>query len=99
MRIYFGTLETKLVGPLRLAGDEAGLRMVWFLHGRKEHKPGVGWKEDRAFFAEVIRQLQAYFAGELREFDVPLVMEGTEFQKRVWSALRTIPYGETISYG
>jgi methylated-DNA-[protein]-cysteine S-methyltransferase len=47
----------------------------------------------------VRRQLQEYFAGELREFDIPLLMEGTEFQKRVWKTLQTIPYGETISYG
>jgi len=42
--------------------------------------------------------LQAYFRGELKEFDVPLAMEGTEFQLRVWNALRAIRYGETISY-
>ena len=43
-------------------------------------------------------QLQAYWAGELRDFDVPLAPTGTPFQQRVWSALRTIPYGETRSY-
>ena len=47
---------------------------------------------------EPIRQLQAYFAGELKSFDVPLEIAGTDFQKRVWSALRTIPYGQTRSY-
>jgi methylated-DNA-[protein]-cysteine S-methyltransferase len=56
------------------------------------------WREDKAPFAEVIRQLQAYFGGELRAFDLPLAPEGTEFQLRVWNCLRTIPYGETISY-
>ena len=45
-----------------------------------------------------MRQLQAYFKGELKSFDVPLEIAGTEFQKRVWSALRTIPYGQTRSY-
>lgn len=54
--------------------------------------------ENRAAFAEAILQLQAYFRGELKEFDLPLVMEGTDFQLRVWNALRAIPYGETISY-
>ena len=43
-------------------------------------------------------QLAEYFAGERREFDVPLYMEGTEFQKKVWKALTEIPYGETRSY-
>jgi methylated-DNA-[protein]-cysteine S-methyltransferase len=56
------------------------------------------WKQNRSAFTEVIRQLQAYFRGELKEFDVPLAMEGTEFQLRVWNELRAIRYGETISY-
>jgi methylated-DNA-[protein]-cysteine S-methyltransferase len=42
--------------------------------------------------------LKAYFRGELKEFDLPLEMQGTEFQLRVWNELRAIPYGETISY-
>jgi len=46
-----------------------------------------------------IDQLRRYFAGELREFDMPLDMQGTAFQKRVWDALLKIPYGETRSYG
>jgi methylated-DNA-[protein]-cysteine S-methyltransferase len=48
---------------------------------------------------EARRQLEAYFAGELRDFDLPLAPEGSEFQLRVWEQLRAIPYGETISYG
>jgi len=47
---------------------------------------------------ETLAQLRAYFAGDLRVFDVPLEVVGTDFQKRVWSALRTIPFGETRSY-
>jgi len=87
------------VGTLRLVAEELGLRTVWFVRGRKEEKPDAEWKEDAAFFVEVIRQLNAYFAGELKEFEIPLLMLGTEFQKRVWKALLTIPYGETMSYG
>jgi methylated-DNA-[protein]-cysteine S-methyltransferase len=56
------------------------------------------WRENNSPFAEVIRQLQAYFGGQLREFKLRLAPEGTEFQLRVWNSLRTIPYGETISY-
>ena len=97
-RIYYTTMESP-VGSLRLVAEELGLRMVWFVRGRKEEKPDAEWKEDVAFFVEVIRQLNAYFAGELREFEIPLLMLGTEFQKRVWKALLTIPYGETMSYG
>ena len=97
-RIYYATMESP-VGTLRLVAEEMGLRMVWFVRGRKEEKPDAEWKEDAAFFADVMRQLNAYFAGELREFEIPLLMLGTEFQKRVWKALLTIPYGETMSYG
>jgi len=57
-----------------------------------------GRHQSYAVMRETMRQLQAYFAGELKSFDVPLEIAGTEFQKRVWSALRTIPYGQTRSY-
>src|SRR5262249_8276001 len=50
-------------------------------------------------FKEAKEQLAAYFAGRLTEFDLPLAMEGTDFQRRVWQELREIPYGVTISYG
>ena len=54
---------------------------------------------DQAGFAEVVGQLSSYFRGELTRFDLPLALHGTEFQLRVWAALREIPYGETVSYG
>lgn len=86
------------VGPLLLAGDAKALQWVSFESGKHVVPPQADWKQNRTAFAEVIRQLQAYFRGELKEFDLPLKMEGTEFQLRVWNALRAIPYGETISY-
>jgi len=49
--------------------------------------------------APFVEQLQAYFAGEREDFDMPLGLHGTPFQRRVWAALQEIPYGETISYG
>lgn len=54
---------------------------------------------ETALLREARRQLQAYFAGELREFDVPLAPHGTEFQRRVWDQLRAIRWGQTRSYG
>ena len=54
--------------------------------------------EKTALLAEAERQLTAYFAGELREFSLPLKPAGTDFQRKVWDALREIPYGETRSY-
>ncbi|MGC0415670.1 methylated-DNA--[protein]-cysteine S-methyltransferase [Embleya sp. AB8] len=54
---------------------------------------------DAAPFAEVIRQLTAYFAGDLRDFDLPLASRGSAFQERIWAALDEIPYGTTTNYG
>ena len=60
--------------------------------------PACPGSEDPPLLREALRQLAAYFAGALAEFDLPLAMNGTEFQKRVWRALLEIPYGETWSY-
>lgn len=82
------------VGPLLLEGDEQGISGILF---RKQAE--VGRDAAPKPLREAVRQLQAYFAGDLREFDLPLRMEGTPFQITVWSALRDIPYGQTVSYG
>ena len=95
--IFYTRIDSP-VGKLLLAADTQGLRLVSFESSKRATPVRPQWSEDNAPFAEVIRQLRAYFAGELREFDLPLAPEGTEFQLRVWNSLRTIPYGETISY-
>jgi methylated-DNA-[protein]-cysteine S-methyltransferase len=87
------------IGPLLLAGDERGLSLVYFVNGRRPKSPPRTWVEDKKPFKEVVRQLQAYFEGKLKDFDLPLVLEGTEFQLLVWRNVRKIPYGETVSYG
>lgn len=64
------------------------------------HEPNrANWEQDDDVFGDAVEQLGAYFAGELTSFDLDLELVGTEFQRRVWEALRTIPYGETRSYG
>jgi methylated-DNA-[protein]-cysteine S-methyltransferase len=93
------TVMNSPIGPLLLAGDEGGLRLVHFATGRRPKSPKPNWVEDRGPFKEVIRQLEAYFEGKLQEFDLPVVLDGTEFQLLVWRNLRKIPYGETVSYG
>jgi methylated-DNA-[protein]-cysteine S-methyltransferase len=95
--LSYTTFESP-VGTLLLAGDANGLRLVSFESTKHAAPPQADWRQDKTPFTEVIRQLRAYFRGELKEFDLPLSLEGTEFQLRVWNALRTIPYGETISY-
>lgn len=87
------------VGPLLLAADDAGLGEISFAKNGRPAPPKPDWKENPAALREVIRQLRAYFAGELENFDLPLAPRGTEFQQNVWSKLCQIPYGETISYG
>ena len=87
------------VGPLLLAADEAGLREILFVRGRRPVRPDPAWKEDKTPLKETTRQLRSYFAGELEEFDLPLAPQGTPFQLEVWKRLCEIPYGETISYG
>ncbi len=87
------------IGPLLLAGDERGLSLVYFVNGRRPKSPPRTWVEDKKPFKEVVRQLQAYFEGKLKDFDLPLVLEGTEFQLLVWRNLRKIPFGQTVSYG
>jgi methylated-DNA-[protein]-cysteine S-methyltransferase len=85
------------IGVLTAAGDDIGLR--WLLFPQNRHEPlRDGWQRDSAPFAELRRQLAAYFAGELRDFDLPLAPQGTPFQHSVWTALRNIPYAETRSY-
>ena len=95
--VFYTTIESP-VGALLLAGESNALRRVSFENGKRTTPAQPDWKLDKEPFSEVIRQLQAYFRGEFKEFDLPLAMEGTEFQLRVWNALRAIPYGETISY-
>jgi methylated-DNA-[protein]-cysteine S-methyltransferase len=87
------------IGDLLLAGEDGVLRRLWMLDGRHPAVPRADWVEDRSAFAEPIRQLREYFAGERREFELELDPGGTPFQQRVWGALREIPYGETRSYG
>ncbi|MGH9827625.1 MAG: methylated-DNA--[protein]-cysteine S-methyltransferase, partial [Blastocatellia bacterium] len=86
------------VGKLLLAADERGLRQVHFLPARTA-LPLSDWVKDRSPLEEAIRQLDAYFRGELREFTLPLSLVGTEFQLQVWRKLCEIPYGEVTSYG
>jgi methylated-DNA-[protein]-cysteine S-methyltransferase len=71
---------------------------VSFSAGTRAKSADAGWYEDSAVFTDVVDQLKSYFAGERKAFDLPLVLEGTEFQKKVWTALQDIPYGETVSY-
>ena len=96
--MYYSHMDSP-IGRLLLAGDEGGLRLISFPTGSRTRDVEPGWMENDAPFVEAKRQLAAYFAGELTEFDLPLAPQGTPFQLSVWRALRQIPYGKTVSYG
>ena len=87
------------VGPLLLAADDEGLRLIEFNSPRHPVSRSSQWQQGEH---EVLRdarvQLEQYFAGERRDFDLPLAPRGTTFQREVWNALRDIPYGGTLSY-
>ena len=86
------------VGRLRLAGDGHALTLLDLPSGRSMRQPGPAWQRDATPFAEALRQLRAYFAGDLHTFSLALAPAGTPFQRRVWDALLEIPYGATASY-
>jgi methylated-DNA-[protein]-cysteine S-methyltransferase len=95
--IHYRTIDSP-IGPLTLAGHGSMLTNVRMVD--QTYEPNhAGWSRDQTAFADAVDQLNAYFAGELVDFDVELDLRGTEFQRRVWKALLTIPYGETRSYG
>jgi methylated-DNA-[protein]-cysteine S-methyltransferase len=98
MSATFYTQIESPVGPLLLVADDAGLHEILFVTGRHPAQPESSWIEDPAPLTETIRQLQAYFAGDLETFNLQLAPEGTPFQLEVWRRLCDIPYGETISY-
>lgn len=86
------------VGPLFAAVSDGAVVELGFL-GDEEPAPPEGWSRDDEACAVLRLQLEEYFAGTRREFDLPLAPHGTDFQLAVWSALRDIPYGATASYG
>lgn len=92
--MYFTTIESPIDELLLVSdGDHlTRLRMApWSVDPDWTRKPSL--------FKDVIAQLRAYFAGDLRDFEVPTKPSGTPFQLRVWKELSRIPFGETISYG
>jgi methylated-DNA-[protein]-cysteine S-methyltransferase len=95
--IQYRTINSP-IGLLTLAGQGqalTNLRMV-----DQTYEPSrTGWSPNPKVFNDAVDQLNAYFAGELTTFELELDLRGSAFQRRVWQALLTIPFGETRSYG
>ena len=99
MAYIYKVIETPL-GKLKLVASEKGLAAVLWENDdpRRVRLGPLVEGADNEFLKEAEKQLRAYFRGELKKFTVPLDFNGTDFQKSVWTALLTIPFGETRSY-
>ncbi len=92
--MHYRYLESP-IGTLRLCAGGGSLRAIEF---EGHYTPGEPDDHDDPILADCARQLEQYFAGELRQFDLPLEPGGTAFQRAVWRALADIPYGQVCSY-
>lgn len=101
MKRYVSKVIGSPVGPLTLVASSEGLAAILWKddNPRRVRLGKVTQDEGNAILLETQRQLGEYFAGQRQVFTVELDFAGTEFQRRVWMALLTIPYGETRSYG
>jgi methylated-DNA-[protein]-cysteine S-methyltransferase len=86
------------IGDLLLAGDDVSLQVIGFPEGKGRIEPEPDWIENSGRFVVEQQQLEEYFAGKRREFDLVLAPTGTDFQRAVLAALQKIPYGRTCSY-
>lgn len=97
--LSYSVIDTS-IGPLLLAGSAQGLHRILFADGNGAAASApAAWSRDDGALWEAAGQLRAYLAGARARFDLPLVLEGTEFQKSVWRRLEAIPRGRTMSYG
>lgn len=96
--MYYCYLDTP-IGELLLAGERDALTMIGFPKGSMRRDPEADWIFNEKPLANARRQLKEYFAGSRKDFDLPVKLNGTEFQVSVLKALQKIPYGETVSYG
>ncbi|MFQ5609399.1 MAG: methylated-DNA--[protein]-cysteine S-methyltransferase [Woeseiaceae bacterium] len=87
------------IGELLLAGDENALCMIGFPKGSMRRDPEADWIYNEKPLADATKQLDEYFDGTRTTFELPLQLNGTEFQVQVLEELQRIPYGETTSYG
>jgi len=100
----YSTVMDSPVGELTVVASDAGIRAIlWDADGedvRTRHaaSPAVE-RADHPILVVAVAQLREYFAGERREFDLPIDVVGTDFQRSAWRALQTIPFGATVSYG
>ena len=94
---YFKVIESP-VGSLVLISNKSALIGIKFGNDKVENLSNRLIKDDHPILEKTEKQLIEYFTGNRKKFDIPLKLEGTDFQKKVWQELIKIPFGETISY-
>jgi len=87
------------IGSLLVAGDAEHVSLISFPTGKTAQSHLPEWRRDDAHFTHATSELAAYFARELTDFTFAIRFDGTEFQNRVWTRLRSVPFGTTMSYG
>jgi methylated-DNA-[protein]-cysteine S-methyltransferase len=99
MKIGYGQYQSP-IGTIRVIADELGIKRIEIFDDQWEEylKDNPEIVKNQELCGEAIRQLDEYFNGKREQFDLPLSIEGTDFRKKVWQALLTIPYGEVRSY-
>jgi len=97
-RTWYATIASPF-GPICLVSTEQGLVRVDFQCGDRPLQPDPAWQEDTGVLGSAKRQLQEYFQGRRRQFELSLAPAGTPFQHRVWQELQRIPFGTTLTYG
>ena len=97
---YNYTVMKSSVGEVTLVADNVSLRAIYWLNQKPDRVkfPDLENNDSNHVLKSAVKQLKAYFSGTRREFDIPLRPVGTVFQEEVWLALRSISYGETVSY-
>lgn len=93
------TVMDSPIGELRLVEHGGAITAIEFEPFRATGRPLGERRDDHALLRDAVAQLQAYFARELKEFDLPLAPAGSDFQRQVWRVLQQVGYGETASYG
>ena len=88
------------IGQLRITVNDGFVNEIFFVNDKKEIPKAESTltKKDEVALKKCIKQLDEYFKGERKEFDFPMLQDGTDFQKKVWDELLNIPFGKTISY-
>ena len=92
MQTFFAYYDSP-IGLIEIGGTPDGITSLLFV---EERRPDV---TSNVVCAEGVRQISEYFAGSRQEFDLPILLEGTDFQRQVWTELTVIPFGQTVSYG